>query len=270
MRGASTQQLHVEEHGEGEPLLLIEGLGQSLWAWREQVPVFARLYRTITFDTRGTGRSAVPDEPYGIDELAQDASDVLDGRAADVVGLSMGGYVALTLALSRPELVRSVVLVGTGAGGPDRVPRSQDVRDAFAAATGLPFDEYGRRTMPLTFSPGWTEQNPERFEEILAARQEHPTPDVTLEAHLQACYGFYGRGCEVERIDAPALVVHGDADAIVPVANGRMLSSRLPNARYVELPGRGHNVQLEDPMTVNRLVLDFLADPMRKLHVRVG
>jgi 3-oxoadipate enol-lactonase len=260
MRGISQQRLYVEEHGEGEPLLLIEGLGQSMWAWREQIPVFARGHRTIAFDTRGTGRSPVPDEPYGIDELAQDAADVLEGRTASVMGLSMGGYVALTLALARPELIRSLVLVGTGAGGPDRVPRPQDVRDAYAAATGLPFDEYGRRTMPLTFSPGWTERNPERFEEILAARGEHPTPDVTLDAHLQACYGFYARGCEVERIDVSALVVHGDADVIVPVENGRALAARLPNARYVELPGHGHNVQLEDPATLNRLVLEFLTE----------
>ena len=258
MRGAPTQRLYVEEHGEGEPLLLIEGLGQSMWAWREQVPVFARHYRTIAFDTRGTGRSPVPDEQYGIDELAQDAADILDGRTAHVVALSMGGYVALTLALARPELVRSLVLVGTGAGGPDRVPRPQEVRDAYAAAIGLPFDEYGRRTMPLTFSPGWTERNPEAFEEILAARLEHPTPDVTLDAHLRACYGFYGRGCEVERLDTPALVVHGDADVIVPVENGRALAARLPHARIVELEGRGHNVQLEDPATLNRLVLGFL------------
>jgi pimeloyl-ACP methyl ester carboxylesterase len=259
MRSVPTQQLYVDEHGEGETLLLIEGLGQSMWAWREQIPVFARRFRTIAYDTRGTGRSLVPDESYGIDELAQDAADILHGRTASVVGLSMGGYVALTLALARPELVRSLVLLGTGAGGPDRVPRPQHVRDAFAAAIGLPFDEYGRRTMPLTFSPGWTERNPERFEEILAARLAHPTPDVTLDAHLQACYAFYARGCEVERIDAPTLVLHGDADMIVPVENGRALASRLPNARYIELPGRGHNVQLEDPATINRLVLEFLA-----------
>jgi pimeloyl-ACP methyl ester carboxylesterase len=260
MRGAPTQRLYVEEHGDGDPLLLLEGLGQSMWAWREQVPVFARHYRTIAFDTRGTGRSHVPGEPYGIDELARDAADVLDGRQARIVGLSMGGYVALTLALAQPGLVRSLVLVGTGAGGPDRVPRPKDVRDAYAAAIGLPFAEYGRRTMPLTFSPGWTERNPERFEEILAARREHPTPHVTLDAHVQACYGFYDRGCKVERIDVPTLVVHGDADVIVPVENGRMLASRLPNARYVELPGRGHNVQLEDPAKINRLVLEFFAE----------
>jgi 3-oxoadipate enol-lactonase len=260
MRGSLRQRLYVEEHGEGEPLLLIEGLGQSLWAWREQIPVLAEHYRTIAFDARGTGRSPVPEAPYGIDELAQDAADILDGRSASVVGLSMGGYTALTLVRARPELVRSLVLVGTGAGGPDRVPRPQDIRDAYAAAIGLPFDEYGWRTMPLTFSPGWTEQNPGRFEEILAARGEHPTSDLTLDAHLRACYGFYGRGCAVERIDVPTLVVHGDADVIVPVENGRMLASRLPNARYVELPGRGHNVQLEDPATINRLVLEFLAE----------
>lgn len=258
MRGAPTQQLHVEEHGEGEPLLLIEGLGQSMWAWSEQIPVFARHYRTIAFDTRGTGRSPVPAEPYGIDELAQDAADILDGRTAHVVGLSMGGYVALTLALAQPGLVRSLVLVGTGAGGPGRVPRPKAVRDAYATAIGLPFDEYGRRTAPLTFSPGWTERNPERFEEILAARLEHPTPERTLEAHLRACYEFYDRGCDVERIDKRALVLHGDADLIVPVENGRMLAARMARAHYVELPGRGHNVQLEDPPTVNRLVLQFL------------
>jgi pimeloyl-ACP methyl ester carboxylesterase len=251
-------RLYIEEHGDGEPLLLVEGLGQSMWAWREQVPVLARRFRTIAFDTRGTGRSPVPGEPYGIPDLAEDAAAILDGRAAQVVALSMGGYVSLTLALARPELVRSLVLVGTGAGGPDRVPRPDHVRAAFAAAQGLPIDEYGRATMPYTFAGGWPERNPERYEEILRARGEHPTPPETIEVHMTACYRYYDEGCPVERIDVPALVVHGDEDLIVPVENGRMLASRLPNARYVELPGRGHNVPLEDPDTFNRLVLDFL------------
>jgi pimeloyl-ACP methyl ester carboxylesterase len=251
-------RLYVEEQGSGEPLLLVEGLGQSMWAWREQVPVFAGRFRTIAFDTRGTGRSPVPAEPYGIPDLADDTAAILDGRAAHVVALSMGGYVALTLALARPELVRSLVLVGTGAGGPDRVPRPEHVRAAFAAAQGLRPDEYGRATLPYTFAAGWPERNPERFEDILRARLEHPTPHETIDAHMAACYRYYDEGAEVERVEAPALVIHGDEDLIVPVENGRALAARLPGARYVELPGRGHNVPLEDPRTFNRLVLEFL------------
>jgi 3-oxoadipate enol-lactonase len=171
----------------------------------------------------------------------------------------MGGYVALTLALARPELVRSLVLAGTGAGGPGRVPRPAHVREAFEIAFGLPPEEAGRATMPYTFSPGWPEAQPERFEEILAARLEHPTPDATIEAHIAACYAFYAKGAEVERIDASALVIHGGADLIVPVENGRELAQRLPNARYVELPGRGHNLMLEDPELFNGIVLDFVS-----------
>jgi pimeloyl-ACP methyl ester carboxylesterase len=202
----------------------------------------------------------VPEEPYGIEELAADAAEILDGRPAHVVGFSMGGYVALTLALTRPDLVRSLVLAGTGAGGPDRVPRPAHVREAFEAALGLPPEEARRATMPYTFSAGWPDANPERFEEILAATLEHPTPMKTIEVHMAACYAFYDRGLEVERITAPALVVHGADDLIVPPENGRILARRLPNARHVEVAGRGHNLQLEDPETFNELVLAFLGE----------
>jgi 3-oxoadipate enol-lactonase len=251
--------LHVEEHGDGEVLLLHQGLGQGSWAWRYSAPVFAERFRTIVFDTRGTGRSHVPDEPYGVAELAEDAVAILDNRTAHVVGFSMGGYVALTLALSRPELARSLVLAGTGAGGPTRIPRPAHVRDAFEAAMRLPAEEARRATLPYTFAAGWAEANPERVEEVVAASLEHPTPLRTIEAHMAACYRFYDEGIEVERIDVPALVVHGDEDLIVPVENGRELARRLPTARYVELAGRGHNLMLQDPETFNELVLNFLS-----------
>jgi pimeloyl-ACP methyl ester carboxylesterase len=254
------EDLHLEEHGEGETLLLHQGLGQGSWAWMYTAPVLAQQFRTVTFDTRGTGRSPVPDAPYGIDDLAADAARILGGRPAHIVGFSMGGYVALTLALAHPELVQTLVLAGTGAGGPSRVPRPAHVREAFEAAMLLPPDEARRMTMPYTFAPGWTDANPERAEEIVAASLEHPTPLRTIEAHTEACCEFYNRGAEVERIDARALVLHGTEDLIVPTENGRELARRLPNARYVELPDRGHNLMLQDPETFNGLVLEFLAD----------
>ncbi len=250
--------LYVEEHGSGPVVLLLEGLGQASWVWRAQVDVLADDFRTIVFDTRGTGHSPLPEEPYDVHDLAADAAEILGGRPAHVVGFSMGGYVALTLALAEPQLVRSLVLAGTGAGGPDRVPRSPEVREAFEAAMRLPPDEGARAVLPYTFSPGWPEAHPERSEEILAARGAHPTPLETIEAQIALCYRYYDEGIEVEEIDAPALVIHGEADLIVPVDNGRELARRLPNARYVELPGRGHNLMLEDPDGFNSLVLDFI------------
>jgi 3-oxoadipate enol-lactonase len=252
------QHLHVEEHGSGETLLLHQGLGQASWAWRYQVPVFAQRFRTIVFDTRGTGRSPTPVRDYTIDDLAEDAAAILDGRVAHVVGFSMGGYVALTLALAHPQLIRSLVLCGTGAGGADRIPRPDHVRDAFEQARTLPPEEQRRATLPFTVSRGWPEANAARFEEIIAGSLEHPTPATTIDTHTAACYRYYDEHHDVERIDTPALVIHGGEDLIVPVENGRTLARRLPDARYVELEGRGHNLMLEDPEAFNALVLGFL------------
>jgi 3-oxoadipate enol-lactonase len=242
-----------------EPLLLIAGLGQGTWVWRDVAAALKNERHVIAFEARGTG--ALTDVPARerVAEMAADAAAELDGPA-HVLGASMGGYVALTLALARPEVVRSLILVATGGGGPGRVPRPRHVAAAFNEALGLPHEEFGRRTMPYTFSAGWADANPLRFEELLAARLERPTPYETIEAHARACYRFYDAGCEAERIDVPALVVHGNEDLIVPVENGRRLAARLQNAKYVELPGRGHNVMLEDPEALVGLVRRFLAE----------
>jgi 3-oxoadipate enol-lactonase len=242
-----------------EPLLLIAGLGQGTWVWRDVLPALERERPVIAFEARGTGALADVPARMSIAAMAADARQTLGGPA-HVLGFSMGGYVALTLALAAPKLARSLLLFATGGGGPGRVPRPRHVADAFIEAVGLPHEEFGRHTLPYTFAAGWAEANPGRFEEILAARLERPTPDETIEAHAAACYGFYADGCDAERIGARALVVHGDEDLIVPVENGRLLAARLRNARYVELPGRGHNLMLEDPETFVGLVREFLGN----------
>jgi 3-oxoadipate enol-lactonase len=241
-----------------EPLLLIPGLGQGTWIWRDVLPTLERGRRVIAFEPAGTGKFADRPACGSVAAMAADASAELAGPV-DVLGFSMGGYVGLTIALEKPELVRSLLLFATGAEGPRRVPRPRHVADAFTDALGLPYEEFARRTMPFTFAPGWAEANPERFEQIVAARMERPTTYETIEAHANACYAFHATGCEAERISVPALVVHGDQDLIVPVENGRMLAARLPNVQYIELAGLGHNLMLEDPDLFARIVVEFLA-----------
>ena len=260
-RGARLIQLHVEEHGDGFPLLLIQGLGWAKWASQEQWTDYARRRRVLAFDNRGTGLSEKPPGPYSMELLADDAASVLDERGiehADVYGHSMGGYIALTLALRRPELVRSLVLVGTGPGGPDHLPPPIETLEVWRAAYELSGEEAVRMSLPMTFPPGWPEENPDEFDRWVAARLDPPTPRERWLDQVRAVDGYKEVGVEVEHIDVPALVVHGELDRVVPVANGRLLAARVPSAELVLLPGCGHAPMLEEPGPFGALVCAFL------------
>ena len=106
---ADGRSLHAEVTGEGPTLLLIQGLGYATWGWERQAPALAERFRVVAFDNRGAGRSDKPDEPYSIELLADDARaaiEQLGSAPASILGFSMGGYVALTLARRHPEAVR--------------------------------------------------------------------------------------------------------------------------------------------------------------------
>jgi 3-oxoadipate enol-lactonase len=255
-------RLYVEEHGAGgAPVLLIQGLGHAMWAWRYQLPALGAHRRTIAFDNRGAGRSSKEPGPFSMEQFAGDALSVLDALGVDsahVLGVSMGGFISQLLTLRAPERVRSLVLVGTGPGGPEHARVPGETVKAWLANAGLPPPEYARRTMHLSFSPGWSEEHAERYEELLAARLEHPTPSECWLAQFDAANRFLDSGAPVDEIAVPVLVVHGDADRVVPVSNGQLLARRIAGAELALLPGRGHVVQLESPDEFNRLVEAFL------------
>ena len=260
------ESFHVEVHGDGPPLLLIQGLGYAVWAWRGQIPALARRRRVIAFDNRGAGRSFKPPGPYSIELLADDAASVLRAHAnepAHVLGISMGGYVAQMLALRHPELVRSLVLGMTSAGGEGATPVPEETASIWLAHAGKPPEEYARATAWLSFAPGWPDEHRDEYEDILRARLEHPTPPDAWRAQFEACNVFFARSAPVEKLRVPTLVVHGDADRVVPVENGRVLARRIPGARYVELAGRGHVAFLEAPTEFNAVVESFLDDVER-------
>jgi 3-oxoadipate enol-lactonase len=110
--------LYYETHGEGQPLLLITGLGSGVRLFMKSIPVFSNDRKVVAFDNRGAGRSDKPDIPYTIEMMADDAAGLLDAigvERADVLGVSMGGRIAMDLAIRHPELVRGLILVSTTA-----------------------------------------------------------------------------------------------------------------------------------------------------------
>jgi pimeloyl-ACP methyl ester carboxylesterase len=215
----------------------------------------------LAFDNRGTGLSEKPPGPYTIEELADDAASVLDARGieqADVYGYSMGGYIALTLAVRRPELVRSLVLACTSPGGRDFEPSPPETIELWMRAAQLPREEAVRLAYRTAFTPGWADEHAEEYERWVAARLDPPTPLESWLAQVEAVDRYHDVGVDVGRIDVPALVIHGDRDLVVPVSNGRLLAERMPRAELVVLPGKGHAPMLEEPEEFGELVCDFL------------
>ena len=255
-------QLWVEQSGSGPDVLLISGLGYSNWCWQELQSALAPAHRVVSFDNRGTGRSDKPAGPYSIGMLADDAARLLDALrvpAAHVVGHSMGGYIAQQLALAHPDKVKTLCLVATAAGGPGMVPMPEATLRLWNEVAGLSPQESARRAMPTSFAPGWTERNPQRFEQLLAARLRHPTPPACWAAQYAACVAHVQHGLDVTAITAPALVMHGSEDRVVPHGNGELLAQRLPRAQLVTLQGRGHLLPLEEPERFAQLVAAHVA-----------
>ncbi len=255
-------EIHVEAHGSGPPVLLLQGLGFASWAWKQQSANLPGRTKVVV-DNRGAGRSSKPEGPYSIEGMARDAALVLESMGetpAHVVGFSMGGYIAQALAIERPDLVSALVIVSSSNGGPEHEPTPAATLDAWLEASPLSPEDYARATMHLAFAPGWVDDHPDGYEEQLAARLEHPTPGHAWAAQYRACVQFLEEGVDASSIAAPTLVVHGDADRIVPLGNGLRLHSQLPDSRLFIMESHGHLCFIEDSASFNGVVSGFLRD----------
>ncbi len=132
--------MYYETHGEGEPLLLIEGLGYSSWMWYKQIPELSKQYRVIVYDNRGVGNSDKPDSEYTIELMADDAASLLSALgvgSAHVLGVSMGGYIAQELALRHSEKVKSLTLASTNKGEGNSLSRNSKLLNGYLKLWGL-------------------------------------------------------------------------------------------------------------------------------------
>jgi len=215
-------------------------------------------FQVWTIDPRGAGRSPKPAGPYTIAEMTEDVALSIDGHGPfHVVGHSMGGYLAMLLAIDHPDLVRSLLLISTSGGGRGHAPVPETTRQAWLREAGKGPAEYARATMHLSFSPEWAERHPDEYERWLTERLEFPTPPDSWAAQYEAVTRYLGTGVEVERVSVPTLIVHGRVDRILPIENGRELARRIPGVHLIELDGVGHLVQMERPDLFNPLASAF-------------
>jgi len=257
---ANEINIYYEIHGDGEPLLLLMGLGGGSSMWWQQVAAFSHSYTVVVIDNRGVGRTDKPDTAYTMDMLVLDALGVLNGlgmASVNVYGLSMGGMIAQELALSHPNSVSSMILGATSCGGIHSIaPQRETVRELLNVLN-LPPKEVARVSAALTFSNSFIENHPDLVREwIMKGAVSPPSPQgFKRQAEAIASFDSYDR---LTQINVPTLVLAGTGDRILPVENSRILASRIPNAELVLFEGAGHGYLWEAADEANQVVLDFL------------
>jgi pimeloyl-ACP methyl ester carboxylesterase len=246
-----------ERQGAGEPVLLVHGLGYARWGWEPVVGALAEAHEVVLFDNRGIGESDAPPGPYSVADLADDAVAVLDAAGlerAHVLGTSLGGMVALQVALDQPERVDRLVLACTTPGGAEAAPMPDRTVRLLTEAQALPAEVALRRFVENAFGP---DPDSAQIERIMRHRIATAQSPAAWGAQAAAGAGF-DVWARLGEIRARTLVLTGDEDAVVDPVNSQLLADRIPNARLEVYPGAGHLFFWEQPSRFVDAVKGFL------------
>ena len=253
-------RLAYEERGSGEPLLLIHGLGYDRHGWGPLPDLLAEDFRVVLIDNRGVGESDAPEGPYTVAQLADDVIAVLDAAGIErthLFGVSLGGYIALELAISRPERLRKLVLASAAPGGPRAHPMPQRGLEAFGRFPTLEREAGLRLMVENSLGDRAVRERPELTDEVYAYRLTNaPTlAGWQAQAYAGATFDAFDR---ITEIDLPTLILQGTGDNVVDPRNADLLAERISGARVEFFPDRGHLLVWEEGAAIADTVKEFL------------
>ncbi|MFC1947939.1 alpha/beta fold hydrolase [Chloroflexota bacterium] len=253
--------MYYEIHGQGEPLVFINGWFMCLGLFYPLVPVYAQEYKVITFDNRGAGKSDAPEGPYSLEIMAQDLAGLLDVigiEKAHFLGHSMGARIAEEMALSFPEKVHSIILAGP-------ITYSSEISWAPQPATKeeiklweeQTLEEWAWKLLSDRVNGDFIPNNREMAENLVNIIIEGYGPPHARDGHTHASQS-YDNFNRLPEIKAPTLILAGREDRTVPLENILMLKERLPGAELAVLDNVRHFMMWEAFDKSNRIILDFL------------
>jgi len=256
-------RLHYTERGTGgTTVVFAHGMLFSGEMFAAQVAALEDDYRCITFDFRGQGRSEVTRNGYDMDTLAGDAAaliEALDAGPCHFCGLSMGGFVAMRLAIERPELIRSLTLMGTSADPESRksLPRYRLMR---LAGRCFGFGVVVDRIMPILFGRKFLD-DPSRADLCKELRARVVANDRV--GASRAAAGVFTRAGvhdRLPRITCPTLVIVGDQDVATVPAKAERIHRQIAGSKLVVIPGAGHTSCIEESEAVTAALREFLVE----------
>lgn len=250
----------MDQARSSEAVLLLAPLGSTRLEWYKQVAVFGGRFRTIALDHRDSGDSDTVSATYTIGDMADDAAAVLgalDISSASVVGTSLGGFVALQLALSYPHLVDKLVVTSTAAIGRAHVPRSDVLLAQSSMKRGKEVGEQVRKTYSKLMAHGYAQRHPEDLDRLAEIARHRPRTVEAYFRQVQAAMTF-DVSQQLHHIQSPTLVIHGTHDPLIRPTNGRYLARHIPRATLLLYTNVGHVPIIECADVFNRDVLAFL------------
>jgi pimeloyl-ACP methyl ester carboxylesterase len=260
-------QIWWEAEGEGEPVLLIMGLGYSADMWWRLLPELSSRYRTIRFDNRGVGRTGVPAGPYPVETMAADALAVLDAAgetSAHVFGVSMGGFIAQEVVLTAPERVRSLLLGCTATGGAEQVPAEPAAMEMAAARASMSPEEAAEVAIPFVYAKATPRSVIDEDFQVRLALPTSPEGYANQLAGVVAWGAREGIGAaRLSAIGVPTLILQGDEDRLVNPANAQVLAGAIPNSRVEIIEGASHVFFSDQPAAAAKAILAFLDEQGR-------
>ena len=258
-------QIHFQIHGRGLPLLFFSETACAGDIWQTfQVPEFSRDHMAITHDYRGTGKSSKPAEPYSCEDFVDDAARILeslDTGPAILLGHSMGGRVAMLMALKYPAKVAKLIVASVGPGGPGAAPIPFKMCKEMVQ---WGYQNYVRQhTLEVGWTPEYIRQYPDRVEHFLKVRMANLP---TLEDYLR--HVVARQACDVSaRIGAirqPTLVLvgehdHGSATGASHRVAAEAMAKQFPNGQFAIVANEAHNYFMTEPEQAHKIIRRFLA-----------
>lgn len=256
-------ELYYEVHGsDGPPLLLIAGLASDVSSWQSVLPGLSEHFRVIVVDNRGIGRSVPEDVPVSVDLMADDCAALIDHLGygpVHVLGHSMGGFTALSLAARHPEKVNKLVLAAAGEKSSSRnTLLFSDLADRYDRGGDLA--DFFRMIFYWIFSSAFFEDEDTVNGAIeFALSYPYPQTPVSFRNQVKAIETFDGRGI-AGSINAPALVLAGTEDLLFPAAAGADLAKKIPGGTFLAIDGAAHSIHAEKPEIFAEAVIRFLKE----------
>ncbi len=264
--------------GKGDPIILIQGLGGSMDSWEPSIlKELASNHTVIIFNNRGVGNTTIGTKQSSIQQFANDTVGLLDAlkiQKANVLGFSMGSFIAQQLTVTHPENVNRLLLIGSTCGGKESIPQSPEnlklaEKITSSIVNNTPIEPQEMKTaISWGVGPTWIKLHPDFLKTIPTNPKDLIPSDMTPNTYMQQTNAvqnwkstnWSGVCSQLTKLSQPTLVLTGTEDLAIPgPANSIIIAGKIPGAWLVQIPAAGHNVMDQYPAEIGKILDTFLS-----------